>query len=164
LGLDETGFGVLMTSFAIGSLIGTAIAARAEARLGPSNVLFLTVVVSAIMTAIPAFTSSAWVVGASFAVTGATIIMWNVVTVSLRQRIVPDELLGRVNAGYRLLAWGTQPIGALAGGLLAQLFGVGSVFLVGAVLIAALLAARVVVTDDEIVRADLDRPPVMPSL
>ena len=41
---------------------------------------------------------------------------WNVITVSLRQRIVPDELLGRVNAGYRLLAWGTMPIGAAAGG------------------------------------------------
>jgi MFS family permease len=157
LALDEAGFGILMTTFAIGSLVGTALAARVEARLGPSNVLFLTVVLSAIMTVVPAFTSSAWIVGASFAITGATIVMWNVVTVSLRQRIVPDELLGRVNAGYRLLAWGTQPIGALAGGVLAELFGLESVFVVGGVLIAALLAARVVVTDDEIARADIDR-------
>lgn len=159
LALDETGFGILMTAFAIGSLVGTALAARVEARLGPSNVLFLTVVLGAITTAIPAFTSSAWVVGASFAISAATIVMWNVVTVSLRQRIVPDELLGRVNAGYRLLAWGTQPIGALAGGVLAELLGLESVFVVGGVLIAALLVARVVVTDDEIARVDIDRSP-----
>jgi hypothetical protein len=41
--------------------------------------------------------------------------------VSLRQRIAPDHLLGRVNAGYRLFAWGTMPIGALLGGLIAEL-------------------------------------------
>jgi hypothetical protein len=43
--------------------------------------------------------------------------------------------------------------------VLAELFGLGSVFVVGGVLIAALLAARVVVTDDEIARADIDRSP-----
>ncbi len=48
---------------------------------------------------------------------------WNVVTVSLRQRIVPDRLLGRLNASYRLVAWGTMPLGAAAGGVLAELFG-----------------------------------------
>ena len=49
-------------------------------------------------------------------------------TVSLRQRIVPDHLLGRVNAGYRLLAWGTMPLGALLGGVLGELIGLRGVF------------------------------------
>jgi predicted MFS family arabinose efflux permease len=55
-----------------------------------------------------------------------------VITVSLRQRIVPDRLLGRVNAGYRLLAWGTMPLGAALGGLLGDLFGLRAVFLTAA--------------------------------
>ncbi len=42
------------------------------------------------------------------------IVLWNVVTVSLRQRITPDRLLGRMNAAYRLVGWGTMPLGAAA--------------------------------------------------
>ena len=42
--------------------------------------------------------------------------MWNVLAVSIRQEIIPDKLLGRVNSVYRLLALGSVPIGALLGG------------------------------------------------
>ena len=52
--------------------------------------------------------------------------MGNVVMVSLRQRVTPDRLLGRVNSAYRLVAWGTMPIGALLGGLVADAFGLPS--------------------------------------
>ena len=56
--------------------------------------------------------------------------LWNIITVSLRQRITPDRLLGRLNSCYRLLAWGTIPLGAAVGGLLAQWFGLRLVFVV----------------------------------
>ena len=42
---------------------------------------------------------------------------WNVITVSLRQTIIPAHLLGRVNSVYRFFAWGSIPIGAALGGL-----------------------------------------------
>ena len=64
---------------------------------------------------------------------------WNVITVSLRQRIVPDHLLGRVNAGYRLLAWGTMPLGAALGGLVGDRWGLTAVFWTSAVLSALCL-------------------------
>jgi MFS family permease len=44
-------------------------------------------------------------------------VLWNVITVSLRQTIIPDELLGRVNSVYRFFAWGMIPIGTALGGL-----------------------------------------------
>ncbi|MEO1056800.1 MAG: MFS transporter, partial [Actinomycetota bacterium] len=44
-------------------------------------------------------------------------VLWNVITVSLRQTIIPDRLLGRVNSVYRFFGWGMMPIGALLGGL-----------------------------------------------
>ena len=44
-------------------------------------------------------------------------ILWNVITVSLRQSIIPSQLLGRVNSVYRFFAWGMMPIGAAIGGL-----------------------------------------------
>jgi hypothetical protein len=45
-------------------------------------------------------------------------VVWNVITVSLRQTIIPDRLLGRVNSVYRFFGWGMMPIGMAAGGLI----------------------------------------------
>ena len=42
--------------------------------------------------------------------------LWNVITVSLRQALIPDHLLGRVNSVYRFFGWGMMPIGAVLGG------------------------------------------------
>ena len=61
---------------------------------------------------------------------GVGISIWNVITVSLRQRITPGRLLGRVNSAYRLVAWGTMPLGAIAGGLLAEFLGLRAVFVI----------------------------------
>ncbi len=58
--------------------------------------------------------------------------MWNVVAVSLRQRLTPDDLRGRVASVARLLAWGTQPLGALLGGIVADAFGLRAPFFVAA--------------------------------
>jgi MFS family permease len=51
------------------------------------------------------------------------VVMWNVVTVSLRQAIIPDALLGRVNSVYRFVAWGAMPIGAVLGGAVVAVAG-----------------------------------------
>ena len=158
LGLTEVGFGVLLTGYAIGSIVGSVFVERVERWLGRANLLAGTVAVTALATLLPAFTSEAWIVGATFVVGGAASIMWNVVTVSLRQRIVPDQLLGRLNASYRMLAWGTMPIGAAFGGVLAEFLGIRAVFVVGAGLIGFLLLARLIVTDEAIAAAELEAP------
>jgi MFS family permease len=81
-------------------------------------------------------------------------IAWNVVTVSLRQRIVPDRLLGRLNASYRLLAWGTMPVGAALGGIVGEAFGVRAVFIVFGALGLLLLLGRLVITNGAIEAAE----------
>jgi MFS family permease len=154
MGLSEPAFGVLMTTFAIGSFAGSFVAAPLEARIGRVPILFASVAVMAVMTMVPAFTTNAFVVGASYAVTGVFVIVWNVITVSLRQRIVPDHLLGRVNAGYRLFAWGTQPIGALLGGLVAQFIGLQAVFLMAGAMSIVLLLARLTLDEPALRRAE----------
>jgi hypothetical protein len=50
------------------------------------------------------------VIAAAFLIGGLTNALWNVVAVSLRQRITPDRILGRINSSYRLVAWGTRPL------------------------------------------------------
>src|SRR5829696_8505541 len=154
MGLDEFGFGVLMTTLAIGSLLASLVVERVERRVGRARLLTAAVLISAVTTAVPGVTTNAWLVGLSFALAGAGVVMWNVVTVSLRQRIVPDALLGRVNASYRLLAWGSQPIGALLGGLIGQFVGVQAVFIVAGGMTALLLFARAIVTDQAIAAAE----------
>ena len=156
MGLDEFGFGVLMTGMAIGSLFGSLVVERVERVMGRAKLLTSAVIINAITVAIPGLTPNPWIVGASFAVAGVGIVMWNVVTVSLRQRIVPDALLGRLNASYRLLAWGSQPIGALLGGLLAQWLGLPAVFIIAGVVVALLLFLRRIITDEAISAAEAE--------
>jgi MFS family permease len=159
LGLDEVGFGILMTSLAVGSLVGSFLAERMERLLGRANLLVASVVMMALGAGVPAFTSSPYVVALAFFVSGVGVIAWNVVTVSLRQRIVPDQLLGRLNASYRLLAWGTQPLGAIVGGAIGEAFGIRAVFVVAGVLTLLVLVGRLVVTDAAIAAAEAEVEP-----
>ena len=154
--LSEPAFGVLLTTFAIGSLLGSFLAAPLQRRFGRVRMLFLSVVIIGAGLAVPAFTTSAVVIGASFAISGVFIVVWNVITVTLRQRIVPDGLLGRVNAGYRLFAWGTQPIGALLGGVVGELLGLPAVFLLGGALGLTMLLARLVIDESAIAAAEAE--------
>ncbi|HEY7598837.1 MAG TPA: MFS transporter [Candidatus Limnocylindrales bacterium] len=147
MGLSEPEFGVLLTTGALGSVAGSIYAGRLVKRFGRARLLVAAIVASAISTAMPAFTPNAFVVGASFVIGGSAGVVWNVITVSFRQGIIPDRLLGRVNSVYRLLAWGTQPVGALLGGVLGELFGLPIVFAVGGLLILLLLLARSVLSD-----------------
>ena len=115
-----------------------------------------TVVVSAVTQAVPGLTANALAVGAAFAAWGVAVMMWNVVTVSLRQRIVPNRLLGRLNASYRLLAWGTQPLGALLGGFAAELLGLEPVFILSGLLVGTLVVGRLILTDEAIAAAEIE--------
>ena len=97
-------------------------------------------------------------IGAAFFLGSITIVISNVVVVSLRQRITPDRLLGRVNSGYRLVAWGTKPLGAAIGGVLAQLFGLGAVFALMALLILGLLGFMPILTNKAMDAAEQTPP------
>jgi MFS family permease len=138
LDLGPTGYGILLTAFAVGSVPGSLLGARISKKIGPGPTLFLCVLLGGASYLGAGLTSSAIVVGGSFVIGGFVAMAWNVVTVSLRQAIIPDRLLARVNSVYRLLAWGTMPIGAALGGLLADLFGLRAPFLVGAAVVGAM--------------------------
>jgi MFS family permease len=51
------------------------------------------------------------------------VVVYNINQVSLRQSIVPRSIQGRMNATMRWIVWGTIPVGALAGGVLGEVFG-----------------------------------------
>ncbi len=49
-------------------------------------------------------------------------LVWNTVSVSFRQRALPDEMRGRVNSLYRLVAWALMPVGIIGCGLIVRAF------------------------------------------
>jgi MFS family permease len=139
MGLSEAAFGVLLTTTAAGSLLGSFIAEKVEQRLGRSRALMLAILTGAPLIGGPALTSNPYILGGAFFIGGISLVLANVIMVSLRQRITPDRLLGRVNSGYRLVAWGTMPLGAAVGGLLAELFGLQIMFGIMGLLVLSLL-------------------------
>ncbi|MDH3190433.1 MAG: MFS transporter, partial [Acidimicrobiia bacterium] len=93
-----------------------------------------------------AFISSPWTAGVLMLFFGFLITAWNVVAVTLRQSLTPDDKRGRVAGASRLLAWGSQPLGALFGGATAAAFGLRSPFLISAAafVVATALIWRIV--------------------
>lgn len=121
LGLEATAFGVLMTAGAVGGVIGSLTASKVADAIGRGTSLFLTLLGGTVTLVLTGLTSSAVLVWAMFLISAFLATLWNVITVSLRQRIIPDELLGRVNSVYRFFGWGMMSIGALIGGSLVSL-------------------------------------------
>ncbi|MGQ0849921.1 MAG: MFS transporter [Actinomycetota bacterium] len=118
LRLDAARFGALMSAGAAGGVAGSLLAAWVSKRLSQGGALFLVLLGSSATTVITGLTSSALMVWAMFAIGSFLAVVWNVITVSLRQSLIPDFLLGRVNSVYRFFGWGMMPIGALIGGWL----------------------------------------------
>lgn len=54
--------------------------------------------------------------------------LWNVQSISVRQSVIPDSLLGRASASIRLVVWGSIPLGSVAGGAIGGRFGSSVVF------------------------------------
>jgi MFS family permease len=154
--LTEATYGLLFATIAAGSLIGALLADPIIRRLGRSRSLFLGILGGVGTVGAPALTTNSLVIAAAFLIGGLSNALWNVVAVSLRQRITPDRILGRINSSYRLVAWGTRPLGAAAGGLLGELLGLRAVFAIAAGLILATLIGMTQVTDTAISIAEHD--------
>jgi MFS family permease len=156
LGLSDVSVGVLFAFGAVGGVVGSLVAAPVERVLGRTRLLAVAVLVGGVSLGLPGVVPHVAVAAAAGAMGGVAAVMWNVVTVSLRQRIIPDHLLGRVNSGYRLLGWGTQPIGAALGGAVAEVAGLRGVFVLsGALVVALLVPLLVVISDDSIDAAEV---------
>ena len=85
------------------------------------------------------------------------IVVFNVTGISLMQRLTPDRILGRLNASRRWIVWGTQPLGALAGGALATTIGLRPTLVTGA-LITTLCVAFLFVKPIRALRDVPDEP------
>jgi len=139
LGLGPRGFGILLATMSVGSIIGGTLGGRVAKRLGPATSIVLAYAFFAGLEIIPAAYPRVWsvvIAGFLMSVVGT---LWNVITVSLRQRLIPAELFGRVNSVYRFLGTGTMTIGAFLGGLIAFRFGLRATYWASAGILAIVL-------------------------
>ncbi len=128
LGLSAVGYGVLLTTFAAGGLLGTLVAPRLLRTAGATPLLRAGLLVEVALHATLAATSSPVAAGAIIVVFGVHTVIWGVVVTTIRQRSVPPAMFGRVTSVYALLDVGGAALGSLLGGLVAQAFGVVPTF------------------------------------
>ena len=118
LGLGAFGHGILLTAGAAGGVAGGLLGPVIIARLGCVRALRLALLLFPAAFLAIGLSRDPAIVGAALFLEAFAALLWNIVTVSWRQRIVPDALLGRVNSIYRFFGWGLTPLGAVAGGVL----------------------------------------------
>jgi len=117
LGVGPVLFSVVTMGGAVGGVVGGALASRMSKRFGSGTCLAMVLGTSAAQGLAMAV-NSWWPIAFLLFTLGTLVgILWNVITVSLRQTIIPEHLLGRVNSVYRFFAWGMMPIGAAIGGV-----------------------------------------------
>ncbi|GAA2198539.1 MFS transporter [Streptomyces bangladeshensis] len=141
LGLSDFGYGVLVACQAVGAVTAARLSAPLVARIGKGWALVCVVTAIGCSNLVIWLVPSAWAVGLALALGACATVTWNVVTVVLRQTLVPKDLQGRVNSIYRLFAWGALPIGAALAGVVSKSQGTPAVYALG-VGVMALVALR----------------------
>jgi MFS family permease len=142
LHVSDRGYGLLLAGAAVGSVLGGLVNAAIVSRIGELPALLSALGANVLIFAGIGVSPNAITLGVLLGLNGFATTMWSVVTLSTRQRIVPSELLGRVNSAYRMVGWGLMPLGSLAGGLIAAELGVRAAYPIASALRGiALLAA-----------------------
>lgn len=141
LGMDSVGFGLLTTASAIGGIVGTAAYGRLERRFGVANLMRGGLLIETATHLVFALTTSPAVALATMVVFGAHEVVWWTTSVTVRQRAVPDALMGRVGGIYTVGLTGGIVVGTPIGGLLARQLGITAPFWFGFIGSALLVVA-----------------------
>ena len=134
LGVTGRAYGFLLALTAIGSILGGLLGDKIAKRFGIAQSIVYSYFVFGFVGIIYFFMPYVWAVAIAASFMGLAGTTWNVVTVSLRQRVIPTELFGRVNSVYRFIGTGSIGIGALIGGQIAYSTNLRMPFLVAAII------------------------------
>ncbi|GAT70905.1 major facilitator transporter [Planomonospora sphaerica] len=148
VGLTPGRYGLLMVALAFGAVAGSLLTDRVARKAGQVRTLVVVDLAGGVLLLVPALVPTPAAIGLTAVLLGAAGATANVLRVSLRQRLIPGHLLGRVNSAIRLIGMGSTPLGAAAGGALATAAGLPAVFAAASVLcvLAVTLTCRSVTT------------------
>lgn len=120
LGATDAQVGVLFAAAGVGVVACGLLAGPLRARLSFGNVALGALMLSGLLTVAFSFVTSYWLGVLVWSMAAGLGILFNINTGSLRQSIVPNEMLGRVISIAMVLAWSANPIGAIGGGFLIE--------------------------------------------
>lgn len=128
--------GIFLASTAIGQFCASFVVGRIAKKLPMGRQILLATMVQPILVLGFALTGNLAIMTAIGALWGAAVTLLNIPSISLRQSVIPDHLLGRATAAIRMIAWCTVPIGTLGAGLLASRYSARITFFVAAGILA----------------------------
>jgi MFS family permease len=143
IGLGPAAIGALYSVSSVAAIGGALVTTRLARRFGPPRALIGFCLLAGLASLLIPLTGKGWALAfyaVGTALSMAAIVAYNVVQVSYRQTVCPDQLLGRMNATMRFLMWGTNPLGGLLGGILGTVFHLRpTLWVSGVILVAATL-------------------------
>jgi MFS family permease len=144
IGLTPQGYGLLMAGLAVGGTTGSLLTEHLGRHLGEARALQGAALMLGPLFLLPVWQPFPVVAGVAFTAIGFVVAVTKVLVASVAQRLIRPDLLGRVNATYRLVGLGTMPLGAALGGVVGNLAGLRPVFLAAAAtcLLATAVAVR----------------------
>jgi len=140
VGLTPEQYPLLLAVLAVGAVVGALVAERLVGVLGEVPMLIGGWFINSALLLVPVLVPQAWAIAAAFVVVGFTNMGGNVVGRTMRQRLVPADKLGKVGGAGGMIGYGLMPLGALLGGVVAEVWSLPTVF-VGAVVLNLLAVA-----------------------
>jgi MFS family permease len=128
--------GLIMSTSAVGGIVGSLVASRLAQRFGQGPTIWVSALIGGPPMIVAAFIHRDWTLGllaAAQIVMWASVVVYNITQVSFRQSLCPPALLGRMNATMRFLVWGTMPLGGVLGGVLGSWLGAREAVLIAAI-------------------------------
>lgn len=128
LGLGPGAIGLALGIGALGSVLGSALAAPLSRRIGLGRAVVVSFVLGPAPLVLVAFAPSsplpaAGVLAVAEFLSGIGIMLLDIGLGAVQTALIPDSLRARVAGAYIFVNWGVRPIGALGGGLLAGAVG-----------------------------------------
>lgn len=121
LGMGARGYGLMFAAAAVGGIAGGWTGERLVKAIGAGRTAQIAIMLTPISFLGILLSPNGWWLAATLAFFEFWGIAWNTVSVAYRQRTIPNEILGRVNSIYRMLAWGMIPLGLFLSGAVVEL-------------------------------------------
>ncbi|GAA4719719.1 hypothetical protein GCM10023216_05490 [Isoptericola chiayiensis] len=126
--MGPVGYGLLITSSAVGGILGTLLYGRLERRFSLANLMKVCLSLEVVFHLVLALTTTGWVAMVCLFMFGAYTFVWGTVSNTVRQRAVPTAYQGRVGSVYLIGLFGGIVVGNALGGVLAEWWGLTAPF------------------------------------
>ena len=150
LGVNPTQYGLILAASALGGLIGSFLTSRVRSRFGYRVTIAASLLTGAVSLFALALTTEPILAAILLALYILHAVAWGICAASLRQRLVPEDLRGRVSAGSRVLGLLGLAIGSFVGGALATIDPGLAVAAGGMVFVACAVLALVLIRTTDV--------------